>query len=145
MPFFDPQQNILGTRAYTAWGQKIHGEGDITQLDSVSDIVNVVKTHKKIATLIPLQKADFSSTPSFDNKYAIANTNGIITDFIYDDVDGFYNTDTFAVCKNNKWGFINNKGEQIIDFIFDGAVSIETGKAFVKQNGKWGIIKITDE
>ncbi len=145
MPFCDPQQNILGTRTYTTWGQQLYGEGDITQLDSIADIESVIKTHQKIATLIPLQKADFSSATSFSNKYALANTNDIITDFIYDDVDGYYNTSTFAVCKNNKWGFINDKGEQIIDFVFDGAVSIETGKAFVKQNDKWGIIKITIE
>jgi len=74
------------------------------------------------------------------NKYAYATINKLTTDFIFDGIDGNSVTKTPAVCVNGKWGFINDKGEQIISYKFEGAVSIDDNKAFVKLDGKWGVI-----
>ena len=77
-------------------------------------------------------------------KCAYTNNGAFITDYIFDLVDENQNASHPAVCiienEISKWGFINDSGEQIIDFVFDGAVSIDDATAFVKQNGKWGII-----
>jgi hypothetical protein len=39
-----------------------------------------------------------------------------------------------------KWGYFNDKGELVIDFIYDDAEPFENGLAVVKFNGKWGAI-----
>ena len=49
-----------------------------------------------------------------------------------------------AVERNGKWGFINNKGEQIVDFIYQDVARFSNvfseGLASVKLNNKWGFI-----
>ena len=42
--------------------------------------------------------------------------------------------------KDGKWGYINTKGEQIIECKFDGACDFSEGFAWVKKDGKWGYI-----
>ena len=74
-------------------------------------------------------------------KFAFANRYGLITDFIFDGIDQKQSTTSFAVKVGNRWGFINSSGQQIIDFVFEDAVSIDDQRAFVKYNGKWGIIQ----
>lgn len=49
-----------------------------------------------------------------------------------------------AVKQNNKWGYIDNKGNVIVDFIFDKATPIFNGKAWVIYNGKTGRLNIKD-
>ncbi len=39
-----------------------------------------------------------------------------------------------------KWGYFNEKGELVLDFIYDDAESFEHGLAKVKVNNKWGVI-----
>lgn len=39
-----------------------------------------------------------------------------------------------------KWGFINDKGEVVIDLIYDDVKYFSEGLAAVKENGKWGFI-----
>ncbi len=44
-----------------------------------------------------------------------------------------------------KWGYFNEKGEQVIDFIYDDCESFENGVARVKLNNKWGVINKSGE
>lgn len=74
-------------------------------------------------------------------KFAYSKEDKLITDFIYTDFDANIGVTTPAVAHNNKWGFINENGEQIIPYEFDKAISIDNERAFVKLDGKWGIIK----
>lgn len=78
----------------------------------------------------------------------------LITDFIYDDYDRmncFYGIedDIIAVCKNGKWGYINNLGEEITDFVYDAISDDEwsselrptlNGYTVVYKDGKYGLI-----
>ena len=77
-------------------------------------------------------------------QFAYTYRKQLITEYCFDDVDSLDWADNPAVCKiingEEKWGFINSEGEQVIGFIFDGAASINQNTAFVKQDGKWGII-----
>ena len=45
-----------------------------------------------------------------------------------------------AVYKDGKWGYINTKGEQIVECKFDDAYYFNEGFARVKKDGKWGYI-----
>jgi hypothetical protein len=83
---------------------------------------------------------DMDSRSSSGSKSAVANKDGLITDFIFDGVESNYNP-ILAVKQGNKWGFVDSSGKFFIEPIFDGAVSIDKDRAFVKQNGKWGIIR----
>ncbi|MCL1853940.1 MAG: WG repeat-containing protein [Peptococcaceae bacterium] len=84
----------------------------------------------------------------WNKKYAIANKDGILTDFIYDGCDMYYSsfftahdTDSIAMAINGNWGFVGSDGKFIIEPVFEDAISIDAERAFVKQNGKWGIIR----
>ena len=45
-----------------------------------------------------------------------------------------------AIKFNNKFGFFNNQGKQVIPFIYDNTSNFSCGLACVKLNGKWGYI-----
>ena len=47
--------------------------------------------------------------------------------------------------KDGKWGFINQKGEQIIPFLYDDASYFTEGLALVKKGDKYGYINDKNE
>ena len=49
------------------------------------------------------------------------------------------------VKKDGKWGYINTKGEQIVECKFDDAYYFNEGFAWVKEYGKWGYINTKGE
>lgn len=49
-----------------------------------------------------------------------------------------------TVCKNKKFGILKDDGTMVSDFIFDDATPVINGKAFVKQNGQYGVIRVYD-
>ena len=81
--------------------------------------------------------------------------NKMVSDFVYDYVDfehGFMDG-LLAVKKDGKWGYINEKGETVIDFIYDnctekeggwgeevGGYSAQNGYILVQKDGKFGIL-----
>jgi hypothetical protein len=86
----------------------------------------------------------------FENsKYAIAYGNTFITDFVFDGVAGTnyryggvtYNN-AIPVSIGGKWSFIDKNGNEITPFIFDHAISADGDTAFVKYNGKYGILDV---
>ncbi|MCR4950635.1 MAG: WG repeat-containing protein [Solobacterium sp.] len=57
--------------------------------------------------------------------------------------DAKYFEDGLApVARYGKWGFINEKGEEVSDFLFDDALPVYDGKTWVKYNNKWGILNL---
>ena len=44
---------------------------------------------------------------------------------------------------NDKWGFINKQGKEVIPLQYDDVSSFSEGLATVKLNGKWGVIDKT--
>ena len=53
---------------------------------------------------------------------------------------GNFNEGFSAVKKDGKWGYINTKGEQIIECKFDDTNYFNEGFAAVKKDGKWGYV-----
>lgn len=45
-----------------------------------------------------------------------------------------------AVCVNHKWGYINARGEMVIDPKFESAKNFSHGVAYIQQNGLYGLI-----
>ena len=47
-----------------------------------------------------------------------------------------------TVCKNGKWGLLDVNGNEAVKCQFEDISSVYGGKAWAKQNGKWGVIKL---
>ncbi len=89
-----------------------------------------------------------------NGKWGYIDSNGrTVVPFEYDAVWGYSalgGEDTpyecseghITVCKDKKFGILKDDGSLIVDFIFDDATPVINGKAFVKQNGKYGVIKV---
>lgn len=62
----------------------------------------------------------------------------------YDEITDFHKG--FAcVRQGDKWGFINQKGEQIIPFLYDDASYFSEGLALVKKDAQYGYINDKNE
>ncbi|BDZ84767.1 hypothetical protein Lac2_29010 [Claveliimonas bilis] len=73
--------------------------------------------------------------------YYIVNTKGKeIGELTFEDAKAFTEDGYAAVCKDGKWGFVNEDGELVIDYTYDDAQSFHNGYAAVKQNELWGYI-----
>jgi len=62
----------------------------------------------------------------------------------FDDAASFSEGLAAVENEDGKWGFINTKGELVIDYKFDAGwfstISFHEGLAFVQEEGKWGYI-----
>lgn len=83
-----------------------------------------------------------------NNKIYIFDKNGkCYSDGKYDKVDNGYQELNYfngylTVCKDGKWGLIDVNGKEVLKCQFEDITSVYDGKAWAKQNGKWGIIKL---
>ena len=76
-------------------------------------------------------------------KYGCIDMNGKeIVPFNYGNIWGFGNNKTTIVINNNKYGFIDNYGNEIISCKYEEAYSSLDELAPVYKNGKWGFIDI---
>ena len=74
---------------------------------------------------------------SFSQPDASAQYITYVTSFQFDNARGFADNGLAPVEKNGKWGFINEKGQTVIDFQFDDARSFaDNGLAVVKKKRK---------
>ena len=87
-----------------------------------------------------------SCTVDDEGKYRFIDYTGkIINDLIFNRVylgsrstlDRLFSQGLLGVSINGKWGFINDKGRMVLDFIYDDITEFDTNKnAIVKKNGK---------
>ena len=60
--------------------------------------------------------------------------------------DIFINNKLFAKKQNNKWGFVNNAGNKVINYEYDYVTELNKyGFAGIKKDGKWGVINQNGE
>ncbi len=83
-----------------------------------------------------------------ENKiYAFDKNGKCYSNGVYDKVDNgnqelYFLNGYLTVCKNGKWGLIDTNGNEVVSCQFEDISSVCDGKAWAKQNGKWGIIKL---
>ena len=76
-----------------------------------------------------------------EEKYGLADTTGtILIKPIYENLTYFSKNGLAVAKRNGKYGYINNKGDIIIDFKYEDARGFKYDLAPVKINGKWGFI-----
>lgn len=66
----------------------------------------------------------------------------MISDFKFDEV-GDFRARMARVKLDNKWGFINEHGVEVIDYQHEDAGDFHNGRAMVKSKGKWGFVDKT--
>lgn len=79
-----------------------------------------------------------------DNKYGLidSNTGKAKTPFKYDEVDDFYEG-IAIVSVDDKYGFIDENGKEVIKPIYDYAYGFDAGLAKVEKDGEWFYIDKT--
>lgn len=78
-----------------------------------------------------------------DGYYLINNKGKRIGDLEFDDAKPFIDGEGYAaVCRGDKWGFINSDGELVIDCQYENAESFQNGYAAICEDGLWGYIDI---
>lgn len=80
-----------------------------------------------------------------EDKYLWFDPDNQTNHFVFKNIKMIYNhfnEGLAAVCssKNNKWGFISEKAELLIPFIYDEAHDFNEGLAAVRMNDKWGFV-----
>ncbi len=76
-----------------------------------------------------------------DKKYGIIKNFKIILPSKYEYIDEFKFEEGFAAVKiNDKWGFIDTNGIEVIPAKYDDVSKFHNGFAAVKINDKWGVI-----
>lgn len=83
-----------------------------------------------------------------NNKIYVFDKNGkCYSNGKYDKVDNgnqelYYFNGYLPVCKGGKWGLIDVNGKEVVKCRFEDITSVYDGKAWAKENGKWGVIKL---
>lgn len=82
---------------------------------------------------------DFYVIGSKTEKALIKESTSEHIGLVYQDV--LYFSDGYCpVKKYGKWGYIDENGNEVTDFIFDGVTGLYDGKAFVMAFGKYGLL-----
>ena len=66
------------------------------------------------------QKVFWDWWKQLDGKYAIYNTDSLVSKFSYDKC-GSCSVGLFAVCKDGKWGYVDSNGESVISMTYDAS------------------------
>lgn len=83
-----------------------------------------------------------------NNKVYIYDITGkCLSDGIYEKEDNYGQEEVYfdgylTVCRNGKWGLLDEKCNEVVRCQFDDISAVYKGTAWVKMNGKWGLIKI---
>lgn len=90
--------------------------------------------------------------------YGLAGSEGLCTDFIYENTGKVSRDGMIAVCRDGKWGFCNSSGDEIVPCEYDGTAYISAdssdkvsyvngapydyseGFAALKKDGVWGFL-----
>lgn len=86
---------------------------------------------------------------AFTGRFALMNNGQFLTDFIFDGVSYQFidwqrstGPDVIAVSQNGRWGLVNWRGDTVIPFMFENMVVIPHSSAFVRYNGRYGILDL---
>lgn len=76
-----------------------------------------------------------------EGKYHLVDKKGsAVGKLVFDNARVFHTEGYAAVCVDEKWGFVDQKGNLVIDYQYEDAQSFKNGFAAVCVGGKWGYI-----
>lgn len=142
--YYNTQRNELFTQDYYYTVEKQPNTTSVTQYRDYHGTLlapYIEVTPKSFDDTQYQEFADFDE--SCYGKYGYYNyqTLELVENMKYDFALPFFDG-MAAVKKDGKAGYIDLDGNPIFDFEFEEARNFENGKAWVKSNGKWGVIVI---
>jgi hypothetical protein len=148
---YDSKNEMFGLYRY-GWDEmiEIHPINDFTiHFPAYKDSLNYVK-QVDFKNIIKVENDDWDSynlgIEHENSKYAISYGSTLLTEFIYDSpvnlTASLEYKNAIPVVLNGKWGFIDTNGILILLLIFDHVASSNGDTAFVKINGKYGIVDV---
>jgi|GEM_PF-3201593 len=99
----------------------------------------VIVSYSQVYDYYNLQPMEKDGKYGYDLFYNI-NPDNILIDYQFDEAGMFYSPGLAKVKKDGEYGFIDSRGEVVIDFQYDDACSFTGDYASVKKNGLWGFI-----
>lgn len=142
--YYNTQRNELFSQTYFYTVEKAP---NITQVGQYRDYHGTLLAPYIEVTPKSFDDTEYQEYAEFDEscygKYGYYNyqTLELVENMKYDFALPFYDG-MAAVKKDGKAGFIDVEGNPIFDFEFEEARNFDNGKAWVKSNGKWGVIVI---
>jgi hypothetical protein len=155
---YDPALKLFGYHMADAG----HSEIELFPIDDVPELfggnMNIIVVYSVDTTQVTVEEHDWGidyllPKEAYHGEIALAFGGEFITDFIFDDLGQgrFFDRDwenqinLQSMSKNGKFGVMNEKGEEVVPFIFEDVLTICEDTAFAKWNGKYGIISITGQ
>ena len=127
-----------GYKLFNIRTKEIIGEAYQSLLFTFNIGLSRVENYRRLARYAP-----FFIAKKHD-KYALLSQTGIpLTDFEYQLIRPM-TCNIFPICKNDKWGILNKKGETLIKCEWDKIDKIINGEIMVAKNGEEKAIKLND-
>lgn len=142
--YYNTQRNELFTQGYYYTVEK---QPNITSVTQYRDYHGTLLAPYIEVTPKSFDDTEYQEYANFDEscygKYGYYNyqTLELVENMKYDFALPFFDG-MAAVKKDGKAGYIDVDGNAIFDFEFEEARNFDNGKAWVKSNGKWGVIVI---
>lgn len=138
--------NTIDNKIYTITNEKILEEinKSVSNDNERYIIVKEARVNEDDITEANSKKSIDYENIKFTEKYGIYDTieEELISECEYSKILNY--SEGFAAAKDGaKAGFIDENGEEVM-FEYEETRSVHSGYAFVKQDGKWGVLKIKD-
>lgn len=136
----DSNENIIVPVEYSSI-QKIKDTNLLMAIASDNNRIDIINKYLKVT------KGIENASIEKNKKYVKVFSEN---DFMYVDMDGnkteyidIVPTNTlFAKKSNGKWGFVDSKGNNVIDYKYENVTEQNGNYVGVKLNGKWGVLDI---
>lgn len=126
------------------WGTILSGEKGYAWLDNKGDTIFGFGELLEITTY--KDSFDLVYAENSDGKKGCFNIHQeIVIPFIYDKLSGFAENGLAFAAKEQKYGYIDKEGTNVIPFIYDDADWFRKGIASVKYRGKYGCLNAKND
>ncbi len=92
-----------------------------TQFGTVFEDIEEAVTAREI--ILPEDMEDYEAVVQLGTTYGVVKNNEVIAAFEYENATSYLDG-VAALCKDGKWGYVNEDGEEILPFVFDADLII---------------------
>lgn len=130
-----PPSNLIGK-----FKNGITAFGHLGKYGLINDLGKVILEAKFDTIYSNAGLAHVAKKINSKRKWSLYDSFGIKkTNFLYDEIRPFHNK-LFAVKRNGHWGFINRRGEEVIQCVYDKVGEFKSDKVEVVFHNEYGII-----
>ena len=146
--------SLYGQGSYSKWSINVPGGGKYGLANNGKLVVpceydGFLSDFLDRLSGIPIRTVEDNRIVFFKDKkiYVFDQDGNCYSNGIYDKVDNgnqelYFLNGYLTVCRNGMWGLIDVNGNEVVGCQFEDISAVYDGKAWAKQNGKWGVIQI---